>query len=464
MDKVYGEFTTSHDSVILGDYVTCNSNTHHIVGLCAVREGNLVVTRFVEFDTLGLVSQSKKITPTGNYTKFFPFDVKPLDDHSGYIVVGYAWKLDAAVPWICKLDNMGNVLSMKNLQYGGFFSRVEQLNNGNFVFVGSHIGSLVVATPFRNSFYVTTDKSFNLLNSQILPSQMVINKFDNFNDIIEVENNEVIIAGCYTIAGGSAMIVLRLNPMSGFLNWQSAPFVSTYTSPRIVVSTYTVYAVFNDIPVAVSSIIKFDKLTGAFYGGFNFEVSNRNGCLEEDLLIHEAIIQNLYNLNNGKLFISGKFLSIRSEMPFDLELKIDNSQIINGHVYESKQNFNDLTDFTSYKYQPISGATYNSIQTRSSTIQYNDTNFSTITYTTNNTGFLTPVLRQKTWLYSNSFSGVHGIHDVNFVKIPLGISNLYVNVLDDLFIPNIENTTFQIASLNLFSLNCMLNFPCNFQN
>lgn len=469
LDKVYGEFTNSNDSVILGDYVTCNSNLHHIVGLCAVREGNLVTVRFLEFDTLGLVSQSKKISPSGNYTKFFPLDVKPLDNKQGYIVVGYAWKLDAAVPWICKIDNLGNIIVMKNLLYGGFFSRVEELNNGNFVFIGSHIGSLVPATPFREAFYTTTDNNFKLINSQILPSASTLNKFDNFNDIVEVENNEVVIAGCYTAnlpaTNQSRFVIFRVNPdIGGIIIWQASPFVSNFTSPKLIVAGDTIYSVVNNLPNSVSELFKFHKNTGVFYGGFVFEVVDTGGCVESSKLLHNQIVQDLYYDQNGFLFVSGKLLTKYSEMPFDIKYKISNGQVIKSNFYEEIQNFNELVDFTGYKAQPVSGVSYFALQTRSSTIQYNDSCFSTLTYCTNNNGFSTPVFKQKTWLFSNFNLNVHGRHSTRYLFLNLGMLNYDVVSLDSLFIPGLENSLYQIVNLTMYVLDCTKNYPCNCNN
>jgi hypothetical protein len=360
---------------------------------------------------------------------------------------------------------------MKNLQYGGFISRVEELNNGNFVFVGCHIGTLYQSTNFRHAFYVTTDNNFNLIQTQILPSPTVMNKFDNFNDVVEVENNNVIIAGTYTdyapALNKSRIIILKTNPQSGALFWQCSPYSSNFTGGKIAILEDTVFAVFSNPNLLNIFLVKLLKTNGNYINYHSLEIYDTTGCISDsgNLNLHYSIVQNIFLKNTNKLFISGKLILNTEEMPFDFEIptNIDTNTYIMGNFYQTLLNIDILDDFTSYKKQPTltGGNAYYSLQTRSSTIQRTDSSFFTLTYNTNNSGINTPIYRNKTWLFRNQYSLVHGFNNARFTIESTATPSFPNNNLDENFIPGIINCTYNSNNFQLFTLDCTLNYPCN---
>ena len=212
IDKIYGENITGDDSAFYRDFANCKSNTDYSAGVYAIKNGNKFKMRFVNFNSSGNITICRDIEPIGQNTEFHPFDIKPLKNNSGYIIVGYTRRLNGILPLICKIDNLGNPITTKEIWNGGFFSRVIELSNGNFVCCGSHTGTTQPVAAVRNAFYACFDANFNLINTQIIIGASATIPVDNFNDLVEVDNQEIIITGTVTeissVLGASARLTI----------------------------------------------------------------------------------------------------------------------------------------------------------------------------------------------------------------------------------------------------------------
>ncbi len=462
IDKIYGENITGDDSAFYRDFANCKSNTDYSAGVYAIKNGNKFKMRFVNFNSSGNITICRDIEPIGQNTEFHPFDIKPLKNSSGYIIVGYTRRLNGILPLICKIDNLGNPITTKEIWNGGFFSRVIELSNGNFVCCGSHTGTTQAIAAVRNAFYACFDANFNLINTQIIIGAYTTKPFDNFNDLVEVENHEIIITGTVTEISSSLgplsrLTIARINPSSGIVLWQTNPLLLNIGSPKIGILGDTLLIFANAENPNLSFVICLNKNNGSLITYELFEANTTAGCANT-ILLHVPFFTGVFKKDQNTLFITGKFKTPAGEHNFIGEFDNLTHTFSNNFVYETVA-FNSCTDFTCYT-QAGSGLQTLAISSINNTAQINSSELCTVTYNTNNSIPSSSNDKNKLWIYNNQSSTVHGQASFTFnswsenfqSSIPLNWENYFLTNINSI------STSSNIISLN--SLDCSFNFPC----
>jgi hypothetical protein len=465
IDKIYGENITGDDSAFYRDFANCKSNTDYTAGVYAIKKGSKFKMRFVNFNSSGNITICRDIEPIGQNTEFHPFDIKPLKNNSGYIIVGYTKRLNGILPLICKIDNLGNPITTKEIWNGGFFSRVIELSNGNFVCCGSHTGTTQPIAAVRNAFYACFDANFNLLNTQIIIGASATIPFDNFNDLVEVDNQEIIITGTVTeissILGGpsSRLTIARLNPSSGAVLWQTNPLLFNIGSPKIGILGDTLLIFGNAESPYTSFVIGLNKNNGNLITFEFIEANTTTGCTNT-LLLHIPFFTGIFKKDQNTLYLTGKLKTPSGEHNFIGEFDNLTHTFSNNFAYETVA-FNYCTDFTCYTLHPTTGSPNPlAISSINNTAQINHSELCTVTYNSNNSIPSSSHDKNKLWIYNNQSSTVHGQSSFNFSIMPENLPNSVPLNWENYYITNINtiNTNSSLVLLN--SLDCSFNFPC----
>lgn len=465
IDKIYGENITGDDSAFYRDFANCKSNTDYSAGVYAIKNGNKFKMRFVNFNSSGNITICKDIEPIGQNTEFHPFDIKPLKNNSGYIIVGYTRRLNGILPLICKIDNLGNPLTTKEIWNGGFFSRVIELSNGNFVCCGSHTGSTEFTAAVRNAFYICFDPSLNLIKSQTIIGATSSNPFDNFNDLIEVENNNIVITGTVTefflSQSQARLTVAKINPATGVLIWQTNPHRFNIGSPKVNIIGDTIFIFGNSADNNAPFLLRLKNSNGAVISSDFIESSPVSGCVN-NILLHYPLFTGVFVKNQDTLFITGKFITPTGEQNFMSEYCNTAHSFNNSFVFETIA-FNSCKDATCYQLNNIpswAGMAAPPIANICNTAQINSNEYSATTYNVNNSGFTSSFDKNKIWIYNNMSNTVHGQvgMSLNFIH-PVNTNFTTLN-WDEFYITNINNINTNNTLIPISSLDCSLNYPC----
>ena len=421
--------------------------------------------RFVNFNSSGNITICRDIEPIGQNTEFHPFDIKPLKNNSGYIIVGYTMRQNRILPLICKIDNLGNPITTKEIWNGGFFSRVIELSNGNFVCCGSHTGSTEFTAAVRNAFYVCFDPNFNLIKSQSIIGATSSNPFDNFNDLIEVENNNVVITGTVTefvlSKSQSRLTVSKINPATGVLFWQSNPHIFNIGCPKINKLGDTLLIFGNSADLNTTFLLRLNNNSGALISSDFIESSPVNGCVN-NILLHIPLITGVFVKNQDKLLINGKFITPSGEQNFMSEYCNSTHSFNNSFVYESIA-FNSCTDVTCYTLNNIpswTGFAAPPIANICNTAQINSNEYSTTTYNVNNSGITSSFDKNKIWIYNNLSNTIHGQAGISLNFVSTVNTNFTTLNWNEFYITNINNINTNNTLISIFPLDCSFNYPC----
>jgi hypothetical protein len=463
IDKIYGENITGDDSAFYRDFANCKSNTDYTAGVYAIKKGSKFKMRFVNFNSSGNITICRDIEPVGQNTEFHPFDIKPLKNNSGYIIVGYTRRLNGILPLICKIDNLGNPITTKEIWNGGFFSRVIELSNGNFVCCGSHTGTTQPVAAVRNAFYACFDANFNLINTQIIIGASATIPVDNFNDLVEVDNQEIIITGTVTeissvLGTSSRLTIARINPSSGVVLWQTNPLLFNIGSPKISILGDTALIFANSVDINAPFMVSLNKNNGNLFTFEYIEANPTGGCVNP-ILLHVPIFTGIFKKDQNTLYLTGKFTTPTGEHNFIGEFDNLTHTFSNNFVYETVA-FNSCKDFTCYTTFGSGGSNNPAISSINNTAQINHSELCTVTYNTNNSIPSSSHDKNKLWIYNNQSSTVHGQASFNFHVISGNFQNPIPLNWDNYFITNINtiNTNSYLVLLN--SLDCSFNYPC----
>jgi hypothetical protein len=463
IDKIYGENITGDDSAFYRDFANCKSNTDYTAGVYAIKKGSKFKMRFVNFNSSGNITICRDIEPIGQNTEFHPFDIKPLKNNSGYIIVGYTMRQNRILPLICKIDNLGNPITTKEIWNGGFFSRVIELSNGNFVCCGAHTGTTQPVAAVRNAFYACFDANFNLINTQIIIGAYTTKPFDNFNDLVEVENHEIIITGTVTEINSSSvamsrLTIARINPSSGAVLWQTNPLLFNIGSPKIGILGDTLLIFGNAESNMTSFLICLNKNNGNLITYEFIEASPTAGCVNS-ILLHIPFFTGVFKKDQNTLFLTGKFKTPSGEHNFIGEFDNLTHTFSNNFAYETVA-FNSCTDFTCYTSAGSGANNVLAISSINNTAQINNSELCTVTYNTNNSMPLSSNDKNKLWIFNNQSSTVHGQASFNLNVWPENFQTSVPLNWENYFLTNINSITTNSTIISLNSLDCSFNFPC----
>jgi hypothetical protein len=446
IDKRYNTYlttsspsTTSDDPETLDYSVTTKYDDSGYVTVSATYDDPSGITdqwciKLVQFDNSGTIQTGRYFYPVPPLShNIHPLKIITLSGNQGYLITGYHEHISTScpMPFVVKLDISYNVLAQHVYQICGFFTDVDEIPGGGFIFSGAWSNNINFAAD-RNGAIMRTDVNFNPIYSRSIfkyNPMATIGDFDIIHDLVIVDSSRAYVTGgftdtCVNTSSGSSwvppgvsghLLFGEMDLTTGNFNWTNniinnipsaggANFIQTIGSRVIFNDNYIVVASNNGNPGS-SFIIFFDRNTGMFVSGYNVEnltISINSG----HLLTHIPFIQNIYFIDTNKVFYSGKQIAIEFnynplthfEIPCSGELDV-NGNIGNGRLYVTDQHYDgNLADITSYYYK-YGDCTleYFPFYAASNTIPQNGNTgeFVTISHDKNDN------FKNKTWIFTN---------------------------------------------------------------
>ncbi|NUM32887.1 MAG: hypothetical protein HUU47_11270 [Bacteroidetes bacterium] len=506
----YGSSNMSGDG-ISSEFVSCASvdpNNYTYAAVHAIKDLNATPPTFsirgvrIKNDGTMLIANFDYIKEsTGDYD-LFPLKIVPVNNNSEYMIIGYITHIntpDSPNPFVIRADANLDAFEFKVFtDHKGFFTDVDQLTNGDYIFCGSHTNSLQIGANYRLGWMLRTNSSYTKIwmrftHSYEHPTSVVRKDFDIVHDMMLIDDDTAIVCGnvceqidCDRFTGldtsSPVAFIAKVDLSNGSFGWYNSKIANS-TASRLAMScdnTKIIMSV-NGENVGSSSSLSFWDRAGNYILGKLFEGTSFNSKYKKSgisytvsINLHSQIsIQNLYNTSNNKLFISGKFYktvindSFNSainidtvEIPFSVNYDINSSSFDSMNVFKSSQKFTFGPNFLSYRpWKSCGSYFYPSIYFASNTIPVNtdceNTEFVTVTLDVASDASTNQIGYDKVWIFSNDtnpcgFVKVHTIYQDLELKNNLNIEN-HLMVHDPLIFDFINYLN---LSPNSFPHNC----------
>ena len=281
------------------------------------------------------------MTPSGpstNRTNLFPLKIIPYYNNANleYLIIGYVTYPsypDIPHPFVVNADIALNAINLRIFSNSGFFTDVDQLSNGDFLFSGAVSNSLTIAASYRKGWLLRTDLSLNKIwerYTHLYSPSSWHQDFDIISDLVLIDDDNAIIcgnvserSGCFVGPLDSVMpraFIAKVDLSNGSFIWYSARFNGF--AARLAVNSSRIALAINGISMP-TAIALFD-LGGNFISGHTFRANapittllpsstfNHNGNnYDADIMIDIPFIQNIYfYAGSNDIYISGKFINV----------------------------------------------------------------------------------------------------------------------------------------------------------
>lgn len=374
-------------------------------------------------DTGGFVNSSRYIHPQpAQLQQLVPLKVITLNGGNGYAITGYHLQEfeNCPMPFVVKLDNNYSIIDARLFYTCGFFTDVDEMPNGCFIFSGSWSDNTNI-TAVRQAAIMKTDASFVPVfarSIEKMPIGTAVDEFDIVHDLVVVDDDSAYFTGSVTDVCSTTptttttgyMLLGEVNLNTGLFNWTNNCINSLhFIGSRIAVNENYIAVALNASTNNASNIAFFDRATKAFITRYIIE-HNPTIINQGTLNTHIPFIQNLYFEDQQTVFFSGKQVGLQLngnpathfEMPFSGELDI-NGNAANGRLFLTDQDYLLPTDFLSYRNNHTSFCNstpnaYFPIWAASNTLPQNGQTGNFVTITHDN---LNGNLFNKTWMFTH---------------------------------------------------------------
>jgi hypothetical protein len=477
----YGQVASDSDKNCL-EFVTClavnDGNSYEYVGVQAYEE--LGSTSFLpHYRIRGVIVKDDGTMYNGDFFEIneqsegydiVPLKIIPKSDNSGYVITGYVRSLAIGIPYPFAITTnaMLSPTLFRVFDYYGFFTDVDELPNGDFLFCGSWTNTTNVRATHREAMLMKTSSTFIPQTVRFLTKFSISGnkqRYNVINDAVVINNDEVIICGSLTEQCGrlvpdtntyTRILLARYNFTNSNLVWQKCEITPNYASARLAVNTGTgeIVLALNAENNRAAAIVRYD-LIGNYIFGEHFEFSSCTtnyifdgvSILNVIFNTHVPFVQNIFFNSSGNLFISGKFIKLTSSSSIPI---FDNhwsaeyifglpgspGLILNGILFKNSQQFRARpADFVTYykvnNNTCVSGVGWQPIWAGSNTLEKVD---GTGTFVTITNGLATkPGLFKgnKCWIFTNDLYTCGAIEiqgDVKgFSKVPHEDAIFYIH-------------------------------------
>ena len=370
VDERYSLYTISStsgfDDARTLDYATTYKydNTGYI-GVSATLDNPLGGTsnfgiKVVEFDNNGLFQQGVLLFPVPpEVTNIYPLKVITLYGNQGYGITGYFKHFSSTCPrpFVVKLDIAFNITVQKFYNDCGFFTDIDQMPNGDFMFVGSWSDSITKLANRRGAI-MRTDTNLNPIYSRnveyFVPTATSMD-YDIVHDMVIVDDEHAYATGAYTAQcnttnslTSSRLMISEVNLLTGAFNWTNNCFDDSGINDvgaRIIYNEKYIVVAANSQGGFVPSITFLDRTTHTYLASFYLEHDTTTLSVGY-LLTHIPFIQNIYFIDYQTVFYSGKDIGVQnnnlSNVHYEVPIcgKVDiNGNVSNGLVFVTDQHY-----------------------------------------------------------------------------------------------------------------------------
>jgi len=457
IDRTYEFFDMNSnliDNLPKVDYSVCKSNNNEfnyvaVTSFLKPCDGfQIYQIKVIEFDSSGnIVNESLLCSQAALHS--IALDIKPLKNQMGYVICGYMDAMSANQPMhpiAIKIFNNFALDTQVTFSLNGMFSRVDENDNGEFVFCGFKGDStdwvcnkegLII---FTNSQF-TVSNTFNIYESQIGPS------VSNINDVKFVSQDDIIFSGNRLYSDTTIRLYLaRFDLNNGNIIWEFNQFHKHFAGAKFTLNDNNIYLISNEYIQSSSVIYKFD-IQGNYLGNRMFEMKEFEECTQQTALPHIPYSYNIKIIGFDSVFVSGKCLTginaKANHYPFDVIIDLNgqnpsNWLFYNPHVYYTNY-ISPITDITGYYLNTTIYSGYGiapSYSTNNSILLNNK--IITTTYT--NLGSFNPTDLYKTWTFTNTWNNVYGyrpviIEDAGSLPDTSGIQDLNIYPINSTTLP-----------------------------
>ena len=316
--------------------------------------------KIVEFDNNGTFQQGQFLFPVPpEVTNLFPLKVITLNGGQGYAVTGYFKHFSSTCPrpFVVKVDLTFNITAQYFYNDCGFFTDIDQMPNGDFMFVGAWSDSMSKIANRRGAI-MRTDMNMNPVyarnNDYFVPGSISMD-YDIVHDMIIVDDNHAYVTGTYTAqcttvnsSTAGRLLIAEVDLATGDFNWSKNcfddPDINDFGSRIIYNENYIVVAA-NSHGGLVPSITFLDRVSHALIASYSLE-HDTTALNVGYLTTHIPFIQNIYFIDDETVFYSGKDVGVLNsnlpnqhyELPFSGQLDI-NGNVSNGIVFITDQHY-----------------------------------------------------------------------------------------------------------------------------
>jgi hypothetical protein len=381
--------------------------------------------KLVEFDNSGNFvgsGPSRYIYPTPSQLhQLRPLKVITLNGGNGYAITGYHLHTseNCPMPFVVKLDVNYNVTAAHVFYTCGFFTDIDQMPNGNFIFSGTWSDNTDL-TAIRQAAIMKTDPAFNPIYARAIekgPIGGTADDFDIVHDLVVIDDDHAYITGSVTdicsftpsVTTIGLMLFGEIDLNNGTFNWtNNCLHQAHFIGSRIAYNEDYIAVALNAAENNSTNIIFFNRSTGAFVT--RYIVEHPSTAINQGTLnTHIPFIQNIYFIDHETVFFSGKEIGImlnsntanHFEIPFSGELDV-NGNANNGRLFVTDQHYLYPFDFLYYDKQftscNASTTGYFPIWAASNTIPQNNGSGAFVTVTHDN---FNTYKFNKTWIFTN---------------------------------------------------------------
>jgi hypothetical protein len=420
--------TMISDPITLDYSTTTNFDNSGYIAVSATRDNPLggvsnYGIKVVEFDNNGgYLGTGKFLYPVPpEVTNLFPLKVITLNGNQGYAITGYFKHFSSTCPrpFVVKLDIALNITAQHFYNDCGFFTDIDQMPNGDFMFVGAWSDSMTKLANRRGAI-MRTDMNMNPVyarNVDYFVPTSIAKDYDIVHDMSIIDDNHAYITGTYTAecdTTGSAtsgrLLFGEVDLLNGDFNWTNNCFDTANLSDfgaRVIFNNDYIVVAANSRGNFVPNISFFNRTTHNLVSSYYVEHLKTALIVGDSLLTHIPFLQNIYFIDSTTVFYSGKDYGVFTsanpswhfEIPFSGQLDI-NGNVANGLVFVTDQHYVAPLplDITSYfDSDGNCGQTDSPLYASSNTLPQNgeQNTFITITHDRINN------LDNKTWIFSS---------------------------------------------------------------
>lgn len=357
----------------------------------------------------------------GDNFHFQPMKIIPLNDESGYAIVGYMFDRTVAPvfnPFVMITDDLLDPtgLDFKRFDMEGYFCDVDQLPNDDFLFCGSTNSNYSVTATSMSGLIVKTDASFNvsyMRHINFFNPTGSFQRFDVIEDAIVIDNDSALVYGSVTdpcnVAMTQARILLaKVNLNTGAFVWHKTEFNGNFLAARMAMKSDEIAIVMHSMSGSIGAQLAFYDRGGNFVNGRTLKYNSTSTSTllvsgnptasmppYPNLSTEFPLFQNIYYLEDDSLFLSGKFHRIDYpglggyfDMPFSCRFDKNGFDFCKDQLYQTDHLYGGVGLFVTETTSDCNGSVFPPIWPPSNTLpRVSGTHeFVTITHDVGKTG------------------------------------------------------------------------------
>ena len=398
----YGSSSTGGDGYST-EMVTCASidpNNYTYAAVHAIRDLNVTPPAYmirgvrIKSDGTMYTSNFDYIRESSGDYDVFPLKIIPINNNTEYMITGYVTHTNTPNlphPFVIRTDAALLAFEFKVFtDHPGFFTDVDQLSGGDFIFCGSMTNSLQILANTRLGWMLRTDNTYTkqwmrYTYSYNHSSSVMRKDFDIVHDLILIDDDSAIVCGNITEqlncnisspnldSSSNIAFIAKVNLYDGSFGWYKSR-IKLANASRLAMNsagTMIAFATNGELSNNYPGVSFWDRAGNYIYGtcfygnnlsGVNFRL-NGNNYPNSTIYFSSApsVIQNIYFNSNNDLFISGKYFYTEVkdntssslgyfDIPFNTVYNAGTGTVGNINIYKSAQGFTGISNFLSYKF------------------------------------------------------------------------------------------------------------------